>query len=374
MSILDLLPQEAFDQSLLRVLSSAVSIRSNILDGIIEGGVGIISAYAGVGKTQSLLAVCAVVSGQLRVEGLRPQPPRKVLYVVENTDQAQVIIKQMTKEEDYVDNGWLLLARSKRSSAVEVQAYIAEAEKQLTTYYNGIAVPPLLVFDTSNANFDIESENDSAQVGRMLAAIKETKANVWIVSHQAKDDETNKRGPRGSSAWGADTDWSATIVRGAGSNVAIMTTHKTRMVKGGQTIAFEGNYEVEELVDQYGFSSRHYKPWSVIMSINSLGEAYDQNTISASARALQLCEVRPHTRTELQRALGVRKNAAVDDIEGLVKAGKLFSYDAPNQQNKQVTYYTTKGIPRGMCKEQAFRKEQADDPQAAYEYLDNRIT
>jgi hypothetical protein len=77
---------------------------------------------------------------------------------------------------------------------------------------------PLVVFDTANAVFDLENENDNAEVGRAMAYIKQAFAEfpIVIVSHTAKalgQGESDYLSPRGASAWTGDAQGVYTVFK-----------------------------------------------------------------------------------------------------------------------------------------------------------------
>ena len=82
---------------------------------------------------------------------------------------------------------------------------------------------PLVVFDTANAVFDLENENDNAEVGRAMAYIKQSFVNfpIIIVAHAAKINgmmETDYLSPRGASAWTGDAQGVYTVFKDGDSD------------------------------------------------------------------------------------------------------------------------------------------------------------
>jgi hypothetical protein len=70
--------------------------------------------------------------------------------------------------------------------AEEYKTWTVDNEKADGTWYTAL---PLVVFDTANAVFDLENENDNAEVGRAMAYIKQSFAAfpIIIVSHTADE-------------------------------------------------------------------------------------------------------------------------------------------------------------------------------------------
>jgi hypothetical protein len=76
----------------------------------------------------------------------------------------------------------------------------------------------LVVFDTANAVFDLENENDNAEVGRAMAYVKQAFIGfpIIIVAHAAKSNgmmETDYLSPRGASAWTGDAQGVYTVFK-----------------------------------------------------------------------------------------------------------------------------------------------------------------
>ena len=57
---------------------------------------------------------------------------------------------------------------------------VYDFEAHTITGPNGYPVKPLIVFDTTNACFEIENENDAAEVGRVMSALKQADATVEL--------------------------------------------------------------------------------------------------------------------------------------------------------------------------------------------------
>lgn len=302
-----------------------------IIDGHYEGGIGNISAGYAVGKTQSLITLCAVVTGELTDTYLKARPPRKVLYVVENATQAHIIRKKMMEETASEEKpGWFNIATAHRGTAEDISEYISLAIKELTTEYNGFPVKPLIVLDTSNANFDLESENDSAEVGSMIAAIKELQGHCWIVSHVAKSD-SKASSARGSGAWGADVDWTASMTRQEGDYIATLSTHKVRLVEQTQ-VRFRGEVTFTEFTDKYGYVRTKKEPWSIILEEGqTFGEPVGVKDHKHAPAILALLEKGSTTIYKIKQELNISGTTCKAAMNSLLLAGKA-------GQNSDGTY------------------------------------
>ena len=83
---------------------------------------------------------------------------------------------------------------------------------------NHYVIEPLIVVDTSNANLDLESENDNAEVGKAIAAIKQAldgRGMVWLLAHLAKSmtrADIASMSVRGAGAWVGDVNATAYLI------------------------------------------------------------------------------------------------------------------------------------------------------------------
>ena len=120
---------------------------------------------------------------------------------------------------------------------------------------------PLIVFDTSNACFDVESENDASAVGAIMSALKvgAPGAAIWIVAHLAKAmrrAEVHELTSRGSGAWEADAQTTAFIVSdepdNKGCTVRHMLTQKRRFETEFTELKFETFTDHEDVPTPWG--------------------------------------------------------------------------------------------------------------------------
>lgn len=190
-----------------------------VIDGFIRNGLTVIAGAPGVGKTSLLVPLAAAV-GHLYQCDLTPVLRRKVAYFSEAPEQVEAVLYGLTKHgagvrvEDFRD--WFYLLNSQRVTPDKLAATIRKAVEVLTVEQNGYQVAPLIVLDTSNANIDLDNENDNAEVGKAIAAIKENLGNgaCWLVHHTAKaqkradvDDLT----ARGAGAFAGDANATAFV-------------------------------------------------------------------------------------------------------------------------------------------------------------------
>ena len=182
-----------------------------LIDGVLDTGVTYIAGAQGVGKTSMLVALCSIASGELDAfdEGLLVTLPRHVIYVCEDKGQVDKIRYALMHEKGMKNKRRFLSVQSTRR--INEEAIRNLLGKYVPKYTiegpNGYPIKPLIVFDTSNACFDIESENDSSQVGRIMSALKSQLSPVIVVGHLAKTlnrAEFGMLSGRGSGAWEGD--------------------------------------------------------------------------------------------------------------------------------------------------------------------------
>lgn len=205
------------------------------LDGFLSAGVTYIAGGHGIGKSSLLVPLASIVSGELPAfeQSISAMLQRKVVYITEDPSQARRIRYGLKKHNGLVENGHFRIVGAKRRSADEVELMMEATVKAHTiTGPNGYLVKPLIVFDTTNACFEIENENDAAEVGRVMSALKQSGSPVWIIGHLAKaiarDDITAMTG-RGSGAWEADAQGTAFIFADdEATDVRYLATKKRR--------------------------------------------------------------------------------------------------------------------------------------------------
>lgn len=171
-----------------------------IVDGFLSTGVTLIAGSPGVGKTTALVSMACVVAGLMHAaesDGITATLNRRIYYVTEDAPQVARILFGMKKRgmicgTDAEIRDWFRIVNAERRPPKEVAMMIeamrnegtVESSEELRRY----KCEPLAVLDTSNATLDLDNENDNAQAGRAIAAIKEVLGNgsLWIVGHTSK--------------------------------------------------------------------------------------------------------------------------------------------------------------------------------------------
>lgn len=190
------------------------------VDGFLPNGLTVIAGAPGVGKT-SMLAPLAATVAALFESSMAVALRRKVVYVCEAPEQVERILYGLHRHApgarpagEFME--WFKVIPARRHPHKRLGGLIRAWVKKHTVLFNGYPVAPLIVLDTSNATMDMESENDNAEAGRAIAAIKENLATgaCWLVAHTPKalkradaDDLT----ARGAGAFEGDANATAVV-------------------------------------------------------------------------------------------------------------------------------------------------------------------
>lgn len=199
--------------------ASGVKMFEYIFDDFMSTGVNVLAGAPGVGKT-TLIVPMALATAHLCPADyqLKPAIRRNVIIITESVVQVQRVIYSVYS---WGYTGTPASEFDARVKVIAAQRLDPKVVSQVAEEYKSWTVPnqkadggiyealPLVVFDTANAVFDLENENDNAEVGKAMAYVKQAFAAfpIIIVSHTAKINgtgETDFLSPRGASAWAGD--------------------------------------------------------------------------------------------------------------------------------------------------------------------------
>ena len=208
--------------------ASEVTVFEYVYDDFMSTGVNVVAGAPGVGKT-TLIVPMALATAHLCPHdyALKPAVRRNVIIITESVVQVQRVIYSLyswgytgMSTADFDERVRVLSAQRLDPKIVaqvadEYRTWTVDNAKADGTQY---AALPLVVFDTANAVFDLENENDNAEVGRAMAYIKQAFVAfpVIIVSHTAKalgSGESDYLSPRGASAWTGDAQGVYTVFK-----------------------------------------------------------------------------------------------------------------------------------------------------------------
>ena len=224
-------PTEPHPLSLRRATESGagqVNVFEYLYDDFMSTGVNVIAGAPGVGKT-TLIVPMALAAAHLCPHdyALKPAVRRNVIIITESVVQVQRVIYSLCSwgytgmqasdfdERVRVINAQRLDPKVVSQVAEEYKEWTVDNEKADGTFHSAL---PLVVFDTANAVFDLENENDNAEVGRAMAYVKQSFAGfpIVIVSHTSKIagmTESDFLSPRGASAWTGDAQGVYTVFK-----------------------------------------------------------------------------------------------------------------------------------------------------------------
>ena len=205
-----------------------VTVFEYIYDDFMSTGVNVVAGAPGVGKTTLIVPMALAAAHLCPIDyALKPAVRRNVIIVTESVVQVQRVIYSLYSwgytgmsvadfdERVRVVSAQRLDPKIVSQVAEEYREWTVDNERADGTWYSAL---PLVVFDTANAVFDLENENDNAEVGRAMAYIKEAFSAfpIIIVSHTAKvlgSGESDYLSPRGASAWTGDAQGVYTVFK-----------------------------------------------------------------------------------------------------------------------------------------------------------------
>lgn len=327
--------------------ASTVTMFEYIYDDYMSTGVNVIAGAPGVGKT-TLIVPMALATAHLCPSDypLMPKVRRNVIIITESVVQVQRVI--------YSLYSWGYTGMSPRDFEERVRVIpahrldpkvVAEVAEEYRHWVvdnetaDGGVFPalPLVVFDTANAVFDLENENDNAEVGRAMAYIKQAFSAfpIIIVAHAAKINgmmETDSLSPRGASAWTGDAQGVYTVFKDGESEDAprVLKVAKVRFPTAFSELTFDLVTNKERHKDVLGFEKDVWFSHSVA------------RPLKAGERA-QLKEDRKEAREQDSW------NAMCDDLLDLIR----------KDPGKSRSHYERLPVAQGGVKASQERKERA---------------
>lgn len=257
-----------------------VTVFEYIYDDFMSTGVNVVAGAPGVGKT-TLIVPMALATAHLCPHDyqLKPAVRRNVIIITESVVQVQRVIYSLYS---WGYTGMGVADFDERVRVVSAQrmdpkivAQVAEEYKEWTVDNEKAdgtahAALPLVVFDTANAVFDLENENDNAEVGRAMAYIKQAFAAfpIIIVSHTAKalgSGESDYLSPRGASAWTGDAQGVYTVFKDGESEDAprVLKATKVRFPTAFSELTFDLVSNKETHKDVLGYDKEIWFSHSV---------------------------------------------------------------------------------------------------------------
>jgi hypothetical protein len=237
-----------------------------VIEGFVAAGeIVTFAGQPGVGKSTAFAGIGLVVAGFGRGIGsnLQNDRLRKVIIVSEHPEQYQRLIYGFIAK--YRLDGEAVMQRVAIYDTARLK--LNEVDREFTHLIEEHSVgeydPPLIIMDTASASFDLANENDNAEVGGMLAAIKRpvarTGSPLWIIAHAAKalGREDADITPRGASAYMGDVHGTASVFREKDRPDSIfIRSLKNRNQREFDEIEMVTTVEWHEVVDERGVIQR----------------------------------------------------------------------------------------------------------------------
>lgn len=252
--------------------SHSVTSFEYIMDDFMSTGINVLAGAPGVGKTTLAIPLALSVAHIYPVDyELIPTIRRNIIIITESVVQVQRIIYSVAtfgntgaRQEDF-DSVKVIPARRLKADIV---AQVADEYREWT-YPNEMAdggtfhALPLVLLDTANSIFDVESENDNSEVGKVMAMLKEKFDGfpVIIISHTAKalgSGESDMLSPRGASAWTGDAQGVYTMFKDDVTEDRILQTTKVRFPTDYQELTFTLVSNSEHHKDVLGYDDILY--------------------------------------------------------------------------------------------------------------------
>jgi hypothetical protein len=340
-----------------------------VLDGLIQSGVVLIAGSAGAGKTTQLVPIATRVAHLCAPDdSLKPLLRRKIIWVSEDPRQVMRILRSMKEsghlggKSDAEVSEWFKIVSAARL-APEIVAQVAPIYESMAI--NNISedgviyeTNPLVVFDTTNASFDLENESDNSEVGRAMATLKRRfhSMPLWLVAHLAKAlkrADVADFSARGAGAWEADANQVLYIIKeDDGKRWLEIESAKHRFMAKADGILFDAAYNTISTHDMLGNPIKE----SLIHGVPKIVEAGGKSEITknkektrkdADLAARQLLmkqkeevvisaltilgRTEYRTKTELAERIGGSKNTALEVIDAMVARGLINAIYTPFQ-------------------------------------------
>ena len=238
-----------------------------VIDNFIGEGVRTISGAAGKGKTSIISPLCANVAHLTEPNFLTPRHRRIVFYFTEDTNQLNRMIMGMKTHQSRafsnIHEEWSKFFKihlTQRYKAGDIED-IASHIKNFNTEQDGKSVPPLVVFDTQAASFDIDDENNNAELSKLLSQLKiyfweAHRIPVWVITHITKDSmntgDYEKLTARGAGSIVGDSNGTMAIVETEGIDGRILGNVKDRDGAKTKEVRAEISHHVAQGLTPYG--------------------------------------------------------------------------------------------------------------------------
>lgn len=327
-----------------------------IIDGCIPEGVGVIAGAPGVGKTSALIPLLLRVAGIASPDcNLENSFPRKVILFTEDDAQVILILNGMRHFLQWDDTTWekvkrrITIVGSMRVLPEQLEYLMIEAQAE-SFEYKGLTSQPLMVFDTSSANFELQNESDNSQVSAFMAVLKQAYSrwdiSSWVVSHTPKTqkgvniDAMFNATARGASSFEGDAQWTAILSSAEENNEGprVLKLGKRRVTCAFDEIIFEGSVQHATAIDRFGEEVNIDYRYTVARKSSKTEREQDQFRRKTGELSDQIMDAFSEcdypSRTDLFKIVGGDKSIFLKTISQLVFSKKLMEMNLPRDQIK----------------------------------------
>ena len=325
-----------------------------IVPGVIARGVVTFAGSPGIGKTSVILPLALIVAGlHAPDDPLAPRHWRHIVLITEDYEQAHRILMgvvlgagigitmEMVRERVHI-------VPAKRMPAAYVVQAGGEYARQFTRIADGIKVPPLVIFDTLPAIFDIEGENDNSEASKLIACLKQDFAELpaWVVGHVAKDKvgraDVESMSLRGGSAYEGDAHQTVVFFKEQ-DGTRYLALKKCRFEPRWQELRIDSAAIETEASNEYGETECVTLRWGTPRppeltraQLREEARRDDERARETELRGKVLDAVdsawkngQPYNKTQLRGALGGRAVDVGHVIGKLLAEGWLYDVSIP---------------------------------------------
>ena len=237
-------------------LPTTLTANEFVIDGVISAGMVLLAGGWGAGKTSQLIPLMAKAAHLCKADDpLRSKLRRRVIYISEDIQQAQLILKAMHVNGEFGDCGadevadYFKCVQADRMNAEKI-ALVADTYAGLTTANtSGITgvtydAKPVIVMDTRSAVIELGDENDNTEAGAVISTLRQGFPGfpIVIVGHLPKSlkrADTKDMSGRGAGAWEADVQQVLYLVSDDGVRFLDVATPKHRFASSIDGLKFD---------------------------------------------------------------------------------------------------------------------------------------
>ena len=358
----------------------------------------VLASYPGKGKTSAMVSMCAVICGAMEVSGLNVKCPRHVVYISEHPEQVEKIALALVQNGSV--DGDILAERFHVVEAVRMrpEEVVKAADHYLDLVqlreHNGVTsgVLPLCVIDTAASTLALENENDNAEWGKAISALKQRFKGIPIVliahtskahKHGSKPEEMTVRG---GSAIEGDANQVVFISEDADDTRYLeIATPKHRFVASVSAIEIAPVLVDVEVVDAWGETETEPVLICLLhpLTVKEREEARERRKVEGQEKVAEsVLEGVKTAITRLQKAgklatgnaiydategLAVRKrNLFYGHLEEFCKAGKLERVVLTADERKRLKDEGITAPPKATDYLRIKKSNKANRPQSAH--------